>query len=73
MNVVTFGCGTMIEPRYLVYRMYNGKVHSEIQHGLHQTGEGIKNDVSELRRIPVTQVFNVKEVPRTSVIYQIPI
>lgn len=42
---------TTLEPRYLVYKNWNGKVHAEIQHGLHQTGDGIKNDPNELQRI----------------------
>lgn len=43
-----------MEKRYLVYRSYNGKIFSEIQYGQHQTGEGIKTDVSEMQRIELS-------------------
>ncbi len=43
-----------MEPRYLVYRSYNGKIHAEIQYGIHHTGEGIRLDNSELKRIKLT-------------------
>lgn len=40
-----------MERRFLVYRTRNGKVCAEIQYGLHQTGEGVKKDESEVKRI----------------------
>lgn len=41
----------LVEPRYLVYKIVNGHVNAEIQYGLHQTGDGIKNDQSEIMRV----------------------
>lgn len=45
------GVGMTNEPRYLVYKNWNGKIHTEIQYGLHQTGDGVKVDPTEVKRI----------------------
>jgi len=46
---------------YLVYRSVNGKVTAEIQYGQHQTGEGVKDDVSELKRIELTEDLTLSQ------------
>ena len=45
---------------YLVYRSVNGKVTAEIQYGQHQTGEGVKTDNNELKRIVFNKIYLYK-------------
>ncbi len=37
--------------RYLVYRSWNGRIHTTIEYGDHVTGEGKKNSTDEVKRV----------------------
>lgn len=41
------------EKRYLVYRSWNGQIHTSIEYGEHETGEGIKKDPSILKKFEI--------------------
>jgi len=40
----------MTEPRYLVYKSWNGQIHCSIEYGNHTTGEGKKKNTDEIKR-----------------------
>lgn len=53
----------MSEPRYLVYRSWNGQIHTSIEYGSQYTGEGIKKDPSILKSFKIENpVINNMEV-----------
>lgn len=41
------------EKLYLVYRSWNGQIHTTIEYGEHQTGEGVKKDPSILKKFEI--------------------
>jgi hypothetical protein len=41
----------MPEKRYLVYKSWNGQIHTSIEYGNHTTGEGKKKNQDDIKRI----------------------
>lgn len=51
----------MTELRHLVYKSWNGQVHTSIEHGEHYTGDGTKKDNSEIKRFEIKhKIDNIK-------------
>lgn len=49
------------QPRYLVYKTWNGQVHASIEHGNLFTGEGVKKDPTEIKRFEIKhKIDNLK-------------
>ena len=44
--------------RYLVYKSWNGRVHTSIEYGDHTTGEGKKKNTDELARFEIKHDIN---------------
>ena len=42
-----------MEKRYLVYKSWNGQIHTSIEYGNHTDGEGKRKDGNELKRIEI--------------------
>lgn len=39
------------QKRYLVYKNWNGQIHTSIEYDNHYTGDGKKKDTNEIKRI----------------------
>ena len=46
--------------RYLVYKNWNGQIHTSIEYGEQYTGDGKKKDASEIKRVEIG--VNIKEL-----------
>jgi hypothetical protein len=48
--------------RYLVYKNWNGQIHTSIEYGEQYTGDGKKKDASEIKRIYIgfTTITDIK-------------
>lgn len=50
-----------MEKRYLVYKSWNGQIHTSIEHGDQYTGEGVKKDPTEIKRFEIKhKIYDIK-------------
>lgn len=62
----------MNEKRYLVYRSWNGQIHTSIEYGENQTGEGVKKDPSILKKFEIEiPVINNLEILKKLYPYEV--
>ena len=64
--------------RYLVYKNWNGQIHTSIEYGEQYTGDGKKTDPLELKRVEIgldtkdlnslKQIYPLEEIKDESVI-----
>lgn len=46
--------------RYLVYKNWNGQIHTSIEYGEQYTGDGKKKDTSEIKRVEIGSTYECK-------------
>lgn len=57
------------EPRYLVYKSFNGMVHTEIQYGSPQNRIGEKPQQNELARFEIRSKYDDMTIDQLKTIY----
>jgi len=51
-----------MEKRYLVYKSWNGQIHTSIEYGNHTDGEGKRKDNNELKRFEIKEYHTHDEL-----------
>ncbi len=56
------------QKRYLVYKNWNGQIHTSIEYGNQYTGDGKKKDTSEIKRFEIDPAIN-SDIKLLKVVY----